>query len=155
MKNNLLLSQWSGYNPFHLAAQIIHSHQITLLLFSNWILPRLCFHQKITAVLQATGKNIPSGKISGSLGHFAGGNVPLSWWLSHTQTPAAIMSVFSFFVPFSLLCVCFCLTFSLTNSVCFCHSLFFFTSAKLLSPCRDKFPPAMETPILKRMWVYR
>lgn len=37
---------------------------------------------------------------------------------------AATVSIFSLFVPFSLLWICFCLTFSLTNSVCFCLSFF-------------------------------
>lgn len=36
MRNNLLLSQWSGSNPVHFAALIIHSHWITFSLFQQF-----------------------------------------------------------------------------------------------------------------------
>lgn len=120
-ENNLCLSQWSGSNPLDFAALIIHSHQITFLFsFNNWILPRVCFHQKIATILQKKGKN---------------SSLRQNQWILRTSSQwkhkavlmnvshSHLLPVLEYFQPLcsSLLWVCLCLLF---DQLCFCHSPF-------------------------------
>lgn len=155
MRNHLLLSPGAGSNPLDFAALIVPCQQITFSFgFSRWVLPRLCCHQKAASVLLEEEEQSPQAKISGSSGHFPGGDVPLSQWMSRAATGSLSESIFSLFVPSCLLWVCLCLAFSLTNSVCFCHSPFPPWQNCLYSAVTTSHPQ-LELPILKRMSVYR
>ena len=154
MRNNLL-SQWSGSNPLHFAALIIHSHQITFSFsFSSWILPRLCFHQKFAAVLQETGKNSPLRQNQWILRTFPWWkraavlmNVSWSHWppvLEYFQPLCSFLSAVGLSRPSLLF-----------DQLCLFLSLSFCFFSKLFSQCGNNFPPAVAPPVLKRMWVYR
>lgn len=145
MRNNLLLSQWSGSNPLYFAALIVHSQQITFSsCFSEQILRRPCCHQRGASGLLETRRNSPLRQNQWILRTFpwwrhaaVSMNVSHSHWLpvcEYFQPLCSFLSVVGLSLPSLLF-----------DQLRLFLSLSFSFLAKLPSQCGDNFPPAVRT----------